>query len=56
MIRITGSATGILESNSFPLLTVFTLFAFCLTFLLLWEREKRKRIKLEEQLFLKKYG
>ena len=56
MIRITGSAIGILESDAFPILTVLTLFAFSLCFLMLWEREKRKRIKLEEQLFLKKYG
>jgi hypothetical protein len=56
MIRITGSAIGILESDAFPILTVLTLFAFCLSFWILWELEKRKRIKLEEQLFLKRYG
>ncbi len=56
MIRITGSAIGILESDAFPILTVLTLFTFCLSFWILWELEKRKRIKLEEQLFLKIYG
>jgi len=52
MIRITGSTIGILQSDAFPLLTVLTLFVFCLLFLIFWQEEKKKRIKLEEKLFL----